>query len=37
MQTDEFRKWHGRSGRGEDNNAVFFYYGGLGVSKTFVR
>jgi len=37
MQTDEFRKLHGRSGRGEDNNAVFFYYGGPGVSGIFVR
>jgi len=37
MQTEGFRKWNGRSGRGEDNNVVLFYYGGLGVSKTFVR
>ena len=37
LQTEEFRTWHGRSGEGEGDKAVLFYYGGPGVGKTFIR
>jgi len=37
LQTEEFRRWHAGSERGESDNAVFFCYGGPGVGKTYIR
>ena len=39
MQTEEFRRWCGRSGEGEGggDTAVLFCYGDPGVGKTFIR
>jgi len=39
MQTEEFRRWCGRSERGEaaGDTAVLFCYGDPGVGKTFIR
>jgi len=37
LQTGEFRRWNSWGGRGEDDKAVLFYYGGPGVGKTFIR
>jgi len=39
MQTDEFKRWCGGSGEGENggDNAVLFCYGDPGVGKTFIR
>jgi len=37
LETEEFRSWHDRSGKGEGDKAVLFYYGGPGVGKTFIR
>jgi len=39
MQTEEFSRWCGLSGKGEGggDNAVLFCYGDPGVGKTFIR
>ena len=37
LYTEEFQSWHDWSGEGEDDKAVLFCYGGLGVGKTFIR
>jgi len=39
MQTEEFRRWSGRSGEGEGgaDTAVLFCYGDPGAGKTFIR
>ena len=37
MGTEEFRSWNGWSGKGEDDKAVLFWYGGPGVGGTFIR
>jgi len=37
LQTEEFRGWYDRSGKGEGDNAVLFCYGDLGVGKTLIR
>ena len=37
MSTEEFRRWSGSGGEGEDDKAVLFCYGNPGVGKTFIR
>ena len=37
MGTEEFRRWGGLGGEGEDIPAVLFCYGDPGVGKTFIR
>jgi len=37
MRTEEFKRWCGLSGEGEDDKAVLFCSGNPGVGKTFVR
>ena len=37
LQTEEFRRWCGFSGAGEDDKAVLFCYGDPGAGKTFIR
>jgi len=37
METEEFRRWCGLEGEGEDDRAVLFCYGNPGVGKTFIR
>ena len=37
METEEFRKWCGSSGKGEGDKAVLFFYGNPGVGKTYIR
>ena len=37
IQTEEFRRWSGLSGEGEDDKQVLFCYGDPGVGKTFLR
>lgn len=37
IEAEEFRKWCGLSGEGEDCSAVLYCYGHPGVGKTFIR
>jgi len=37
METEEFRRWCGLCGEGEDDKAVLFCYGDPGVGKTFIK
>jgi len=37
MKTEEFRRWCGLDGEGEDTMSVLFCYGNPGVGKTFIR